>query len=279
MVPYDERLGIHSQSERFTHLERWDFARTRPEEYPLLLHYPYFHLYRKQVIKQADVVLAFHLRGEAFSAEEKRRAFDYYEGLTVRDSSLSASTQAVMAAEVGHVDLAYDYLAESALIDLRDVKRNVRDGIHVGSCAGSWIAAVEGLGGMRARGAELSFAPRLPEGISGLRFRVSFRGRRIEVEVRADRARYRRLSGPPLAVHHFGEEVSLRNRAVSVPIPPAPALPRPSQPDGRSPDRRIDRLRRAGAKLAFPEDRPGDRAARPRPEDRRGTGSGPSPGE
>ena len=111
MIPYDEALGVHPQSEGFTEHAVWDFAGTTPDQYPLLLHFPYFDLYRKQVVKQADLVLALHLRGDAFTPEEKARNFDYYEAITVRDSSLSACTQAVIAAEVGHLELAYDYFA------------------------------------------------------------------------------------------------------------------------------------------------------------------------
>src|SRR5690606_12146820 len=118
LIPYDERLGVHPQSESFTHHARWDFAATKPDHYPLLLNYPYFDLYRKQVVKQADLVLALHLCGDMFTDEQKARNFAYYEGLTVRDSSLSAQTQAVVAAEVGQLELAHDYLGETALVDL-----------------------------------------------------------------------------------------------------------------------------------------------------------------
>jgi alpha,alpha-trehalose phosphorylase len=111
VIPWDEALGIHPQSEGFTNHQVWDFEETRPEQYPLLLHFPYFDLYRKQVVKQADLVLALHICGDAFTEEEKARDFAYYEALTVRDSSLSAGTQAVIAAEVGHLELAYDYFA------------------------------------------------------------------------------------------------------------------------------------------------------------------------
>src|SRR5207253_5851519 len=117
-IPYDERLGVTPQDEAFTEHEVWDFAHTSPDEYPLLLHFAYFDLYRKQVVKQADLVLAMHLRGDAFTADEKARNFAYYEAITVRDSSLSSCTQAVIAAEVGHLRLAHDYLAEAALMDL-----------------------------------------------------------------------------------------------------------------------------------------------------------------
>jgi alpha,alpha-trehalose phosphorylase len=101
-IPFDEQLGVHPQAEGFTEHQRWDFEHTTPKQYPLHLYFPYGALCRKQVVKQADLVLALHLRGDAFSAQDKARDFAYYEALTVRDSSLSACTQAVIAAEVGH---------------------------------------------------------------------------------------------------------------------------------------------------------------------------------
>ncbi len=126
-LPYDEQLGVTPQDETFTKHEIWDFDATTPDQYPLLLHFTYFDLYRKQVIKQADLVLAMQLRGDAFTPELKARNFAYYESLTVRDSSLSAATQAVLAAEVGQLELAYDYLGESALMDLDNLEHNTRD--------------------------------------------------------------------------------------------------------------------------------------------------------
>ena len=182
-IPFDEVLGVHPQAERFTRHQVWDFAHTEPEQYPLLLHFPYFDLYRKQVVKQADLVLAMNLRGEAFTPEQKLKNFDYYEALTVRDSSLSACTQAVIAAEVGHLDLAYDYLGEAALIDLRDLQHNTRDGVHIASLAGTWIALIMGFGGLRHADGSVSFAPRLPEGIARIAFTLVVRGQRLRVEV------------------------------------------------------------------------------------------------
>ena len=165
--------------------QRWDFKATDAEHYPLLLHYPYFDLYRKQVVKQADLVLAMHWRGDAFTADQKLRNFDYYEALTVRDSSLSACTQAVIAAEVGHLELAYDYFGEAALIDLDDLEQNASDGLHIASLAGAWIAAVAGFGGMREFDGELKFMPRLPPELTRLAFGLSFRGRQLQGRGRA----------------------------------------------------------------------------------------------
>ena len=188
IVPWDESLGVHPQSEGFTDHQAWDFAGTAPTEYPLLLHYPYFDLYRKQVVKQADLVLALHARGDAFTDEEKARDFAYYEALTVRDSSLSACTQAVIAAEVGHLDLAYDYFGEAALMDIHDLEHNTVDGVHIASLAGAWIAAVAGFGGMRDHDGKLTFAPRLPPRLERLAFRLSVRGSLLKVEVTADQS-------------------------------------------------------------------------------------------
>jgi alpha,alpha-trehalose phosphorylase len=131
LIPFDERLGVHPQSETWTEHSRWNFRATDPEHYPLLLHFPYFELYSKQVVKQADLVLAMHLRGDAFSHEQKARNFTYYEALTVRDSSLSSGPQAVIAAEVARLELAHDDIAETALVDLHDLDHNTGDGLHV----------------------------------------------------------------------------------------------------------------------------------------------------
>jgi alpha,alpha-trehalose phosphorylase len=237
-VPYDERLGVHPQDQDFTTHGRWDFDATPEDAYPLLLHRPYFELYRKQVVKQADLVLALYERGDAFTAEEKLRDFDYYEQLTVRDSSLSACVQAIVAAEVGHLDLAYDYLAEAALLDLEDLEHNARDGVHIASLAGALLAVIAGLGGVRDHGGELAFAPRLPAGLTRLRFPVVFRGLRLEVEVSPREASYSLREGA-LRISHWGEPVDVTaGRPATRRIPPAPRLRAPGQPAGRAPARR-----------------------------------------
>jgi len=238
-IPYDDRLGVTPQDETFTEHEVWNFADTAPEQYPLLLHFPYFDLYRKQVVKQADLVLAMQLCSDAFTPEQKARNFAYYEPLTVRDSSLSASTQAVLAAEVGQLDLAYDYLGEAALMDLHDLAHNVRDGVHMASLAGAWTALIAGFGGMRVQNGSLSFAPRLPGTLGQLAFHLMFRGCRLRVEVRAKEATYRLLDGSPLQVRHYDEDILLPvNGAITRPIPDIQAGPRPSQPPGRVPEAR-----------------------------------------
>jgi alpha,alpha-trehalose phosphorylase len=239
VIPYDPVLEVHPQAEGFTRHQLWDFAACKAEQYPLLLNFPYFDLYRKQVVKQADLVLALYVCGDFFTEDEKARDFEYYEALTVRDSSLSACTQAVVAAEVGHIDLAYDYFAEAALMDLDDLEHNTKDGIHIASVAGTWIAAVAGFGGMRDHGGELSFAPRLPSPLTRMRFRVMFRGRSLLVDVNHEHARYSLLSGDPLSIIHHGDTIKVNgDKPAERKIPPLKPRPAPSQPPGRAPLRR-----------------------------------------
>ena len=240
LVPYDAALGVHPQAEGFTRHQVWDFARTRPDQYPLLLNFPYFDIYRKQVCKQADLVLALHLRGDAFTKQQKARDFEYYEPLTVRDSSLSACTQAVIAAEVGHIELAYDYFGEAALMDLADLERNVRDGVHMASLAGAWLAAVAGFGGMRDHDGELTFGPRLPQALRRLTFRLVYRGRLLKVDVRHRQAVYTLVEGDPLDIAHHGQRLRLEagQPATRQVAPLRPPSSRPPQPPGRAPSRR-----------------------------------------
>jgi alpha,alpha-trehalose phosphorylase len=180
-----------------------------------------------------------HVRGDAFTPEQKARNFAYYEALTVRDSSLSACTQAVIAAEVGHLDLAYDCLGEAALMDLNDLEHNTRDGLHIAALAGTWIAAVQGIGGMRELGGRLSFRPRRPPPLTRLTFRLTFRDRRLAVSVEPTHATYTLLDGLALAISHYDHELALDPALPQQhAIPPVPTREPPYQPPGRAPRRR-----------------------------------------
>jgi alpha,alpha-trehalose phosphorylase len=242
VIPYDSDLGVHCQAEQFTCHDRWNFAATSPQSYPLLLHFPYFDLYRKQVIKQADLVMALFVRGDAFTPEETARDFDYYDPLTVRDSSLSACIQSAVAAQVGYLDLAYDYLGEAALIDLGDLQHNTRDGLHIAALAGAWVALVAGFGGMRDRGSAtlgprlLTFAPRLPPALARLSIRVLYRDRRLRVTITRDQATYELRQGDPLELAHHGERFTLQpGQPETRPIQSIKVGPAPIPPPGREP--------------------------------------------
>jgi alpha,alpha-trehalose phosphorylase len=234
VVPFDHELGVTAQSDGFTRYRRWEFERDPIGQEPLLTQYPYYRLYSSQVVKQADLVFALYLFGDRFSDEQKRRDFEYYESMTVRDSSLSAPIQAIVAAEVCHPDLAYDYLREAALIDLRDLAGNAAYGVHLGALAGVWLATVAGFGGMRDHGDTLSFAPRLPRALKGLRFRLIYRKRRIRVELTREAARYVLVEGEPLTLQHHGERFELNPEAPTILPCPEPVVRQPvSPPPGR----------------------------------------------
>ena len=236
VIPYDAERGIHPQAEGFLEHDRWDFGKTARDQYPLLTHFPYFDLYRKQVLKQADLVLAMFTRPDAFTDEQKARNFAYYETLTVRDSSLSASTQAVVAAEVGHLALAYDYVGEAALMDLDNLEHNTRDGLHIASLAGACIGLICGFGGMRDGQGVLRFAPRLPDTLTRVAFRVIWRGRRLLIDVRPEEARYSLLDGEPLEIVHHAQNATIESGSpAALSIPPAPTRQAPTQPTGREP--------------------------------------------
>jgi alpha,alpha-trehalose phosphorylase len=175
---------------------------------------------------------------DAFTQEQKARNFAYYERLTVRDSSLSACVQAVLAAEVGHLDLAEDYLAEAALMDLDDLEHNTTNGLHMASLGGIWTALVAGYGGMRHTDAALSFTPRLPPALTRLEFGLHLSGRTLRVEVSAAAATYSIDHGRPLELLHYGQPVHVsEDQPATRPIPDvAPLGPRPTQPPGRAPD-------------------------------------------
>ena len=234
-VPYDEDLQVHPQAEGFTRHQEWDFEGYRGR-YPLLMSAPYHQLYRRQVIKQADLVLAMQWCGDAFTPEQKARNFGYYEARTVRDSSLSACTQAVMAAEVGHLELAHDYAHEAALVDLRDLHGNTKDGLHMASLAGAWSTVVAGFGGLRDHSGVLSFDPALPAGITRLSFSVRWRGSLLDVAVDGTQVTYglRDARQDAVVIRHAGEDVEISgDRPVTLPLRARIPGATPSQPIGR----------------------------------------------
>lgn len=216
-IPFSEALGIHPQDALFLEKEVWDLTQTPPDQRPLLLHYHPLVIYRFQVLKQADVVLALFLQGNHFTAEEKLADFDYYDPLTTGDSTLSAVVQSVIAAEVGYQDLAREYFEQSLFVDLADLHHNAADGVHIASAGGVWTALVCGFGGMRDHHGELSFDPRLPADWPSLSFPLQWQGSQLLVTVRRDELRVQVRSGAPVRFGVRGELFEVSD-AVTVPL-------------------------------------------------------------
>jgi alpha,alpha-trehalose phosphorylase len=207
-IPYDESLGIHPQDSAFHDREVWDLPNTPPDKRPLLLHYHPLVIYRFQVLKQADVVLATFLQGKHFTLEQKRADFDYYDPITTGDSSLSAVVQSIMAAEVGYHELALRYFHAALFVDLADLHKNASDGVHVASAGGVWGALVHGFGGMRDDD-EITFDPRLPESWPSLTFRLTVHGSRMRVKVTAAEISLEIEEGAELTVGVRGKRVKV----------------------------------------------------------------------
>ncbi len=206
-IPFDPRTKINPQDDSFLEREVWDIKNTPKDKFPLLLHFHPLVIYRFQVIKQADIVLAMFLLGNEFSMEQKKRNFDYYDPLTTGDSSLSACIQSIVAAEIGYDDAAVKYMKYAVLMDLADVGGNVRDGVHVASIGGTWMAVVYGLAGMRDYGGRLSFNPR--KFVTRLCFPLTVRGQRLEVCIENGNATYTLRRGEGLTIKHKDEEIKL----------------------------------------------------------------------
>lgn len=220
-VPYNEELGITPQDDSFLEKAVWDFENTPKDKYPLLLHYHPLDIYRYQVLKQADVVLALLLQHHRFSLAEKKRNYDYYEPITTHDSSLSTCIYSIIAAEIGYLEKAYDYFQRTARMDLDDVNGNVKDGIHTAAMAGTWLSIVQGFAGMREHEGALTFQPTLPDAWEGYRFKVTYRGRMIEVHVTKKEVGYTLLEGEPISIRHEFTDLALEpNRKVSMSMEP-----------------------------------------------------------
>jgi len=209
-VPYDGKLEIIPQDDSFLEKEPWDLNNIPRDHYPLLLFYHPLNIYRKQVIKQADVILALFLLGDAFTAAAKKRNFDFYDPLTTGDSSLSSCVEAIIAAQIGNIDKAVQYGIAALLMDLADVGGNVKDGCHIASMGGTWMMLTYGFGGMRDNNGTLSFWPRrAPQDNAILRFPLRYRDQMLEIEISVERVEYRLLEGECLVIHHEEEEIRL----------------------------------------------------------------------
>lgn len=210
-LPYDAALGIHEQDDSFLSKKTWDFAGTPRENYPLLLNYHPLVIYRHQVCKQADVVLALLLLSEQFTLDDKKRDFDYYEAVTTHDSSLSSCIFSIIASEVGYADKAYDYFMETARLDLDDTHGNTHYGVHTAAMAGTWMGVAYGFAGMRVTDGALRFAPTLPAQWRHYKFKIHIRGALLQVRVDASSVEYSLLEGDALCFMHRGEKIALNH--------------------------------------------------------------------
>lgn len=212
-LPYDESLGINPQDDSFLQKKVWDIPGTPKEEFPLLLHYHPLHLYRYQVCKQADTVLAHFIFEDAQSLETIRKSFAYYEKVTTHDSSLSTCIFSIVASKLGLAEKAYEYFGDSAKLDLFNTHKNTRDGIHTANMGGTFMAIVYGFAGLRIKEDGIFFAPVLPKCWEEYCFQINYEDSRIKVEVKAEEIIFTLISGRAKQLHVYQEVVELTGRA------------------------------------------------------------------
>ena len=208
-VPYDPERGINPQDETFLDKQLWDLEFTPRDRFPLLLFYHPLVIYRHQVLKQADVVLAMFLRGGEFSPELKRSNFAYYDKLTTGDSSLSASVQSIVAAEVGLQEKACEYFKFAVYADLADIHGNGDDGVHLASVGGVWMSLIYGFAGMRDYDGRLTFDPHLPAEWPSLEFSLTVQDRVLDISVTHDQIQFELRDGDDLTVWVGDDEIKL----------------------------------------------------------------------
>lgn len=209
-LPYDETLKINAQDDSFLQKGRWDLKTTPREKFPLLLNFHPLALYRYQVLKQADTVLAHFLLEDEQELETIKNSYDYYEEITTHDSSLSSCIHSIMASKLGYSEKAYSYFNEAARLDLDNTHKNTKDGLHMANMGGTWLGIVYGFGGLRSKETGLELSPVLPAEWNSFEFRVLYQGRLLKVHKNRESTVYKILKGDDLCIHHDGQPLLLK---------------------------------------------------------------------
>lgn len=183
-LPYNEELGIHAQDDSFLSKALWDFENTAEDQYPLLLNFHPLTIYRYQVLKQPDTVLAHFLLEDYADLETMKKSYDYYERITTHDSSLSSCVYGIMASRCGYYDKAYEHFMEAVRLDLDDKHGNTKDGLHMANLAGSCLGIINGFAGFRIKESGISIAPIVPKQFEGYSFKVQYNGAWLEIIVK-----------------------------------------------------------------------------------------------
>lgn len=210
-LPYDEKLNINPQDDSFLEKAVWDFENTPKEHYPLLLHYHPLTIYRYQVCKQADTVLAHFLLEDEVDKSTIRQSFDYYEKVTTHDSSLSSCIFSMMAARLGYYDKAYDYFMQTARLDLDNTQGNTKDGLHMANMGGTWMAIVYGFAGFRLKEEGISFDPSIPKKWESYSFQIQYQGRKLRMDVTNSTVTLQLVAGEEISLKLYGEDITLKD--------------------------------------------------------------------
>ncbi|QSH42132.1 glycosyl hydrolase family 65 protein [Lentisphaerota bacterium ZTH] len=215
-LPFDKKLQIHPQDDSFLERKVWDLDNTPKEKFPLLLHYHPLHIYRHQVCKQPDTVLAHFLLEGQVPLEIIKNDYYYYEKITTHDSSLSTCIFSIMASRIGDKKRAYDYFSKTARLDLDNLQGNTEHGIHTAAMGGMWMAVVFGFGGMRFNGGQLYFRPNIPDCWKSIEFKVVYRGRVLQIKATGTDTIIKLLDGDAINIYLNDKLLKLEPEEVTV---------------------------------------------------------------
>ena len=220
-LPHQDALNLTPQDDSFFDKKPWDFSNTPKDKYPLLLHFHPLSIYRHQVLKQADVILANFLQDDLVDIELKRNNLNFYEAITTHDSTLSACTHSLAYSETGDFLIAFKYFEDTLLTDLNNLHNNSEQGVHTAAMAGSWMCITHGFSGLRLREDYVSFTPKLPKQWKGICFKLILRGCQIEIQLSRDKVNYQLISGSELTLKHYNQKFSLNSShsTKEMPIP------------------------------------------------------------
>ena len=210
-LPYDEKLDINPQDDSFLSKAVWDFENTPKDHYPLLLHYHPLYIYRYQVCKQADTVLAHFLLEDEQKLSTIKNSYEYYEKITTHDSSLSTCIFSIVASKLGDIKKAYDYFMQTTRLDLDNVHHNTKDGIHTANMGGTYMGMVYGFAGLRIKEQGIFFNPIIPEQWESYEFKICYQERTIKVHISKNQCNFTLLEGKELKINVYGKEYLLNN--------------------------------------------------------------------
>lgn len=207
--PYSEELQIYLQQDGFLDKELVTVSELDKSQRPINQFWSWDRILRSPYIKQADVLQGFYFFEDHFTQEELKRHFDFYEPFTVHESSLSPCVHSIQAAKLGQMDQAYRFYLRTSRLDLDDYNKEVHEGLHITSMAGTWMSIVEGFGGMRVRDNQLNFTPQIPKEWDTYSFKVNFRGQIVKVTVSQDKTEFKLKGSDELVINVNGSPVTI----------------------------------------------------------------------
>ncbi|MBD3343888.1 MAG: family 65 glycosyl hydrolase [Chitinivibrionales bacterium] len=215
-VPYDKKKDLYEQHDGYFDLPEVDVKSIPDEQIPIYHSWPYYKIFRYNMIKQPDFLMLPLFYSNDYSLKTKKKNFEYYESRCIHESSLSPSIHSILASELGKDTMAYNFFVYMARLDLDNYNRNSEQGLHITAMSGAWLNMVNGFGGMRTDGDVLSFNPSLPKQWKSYRFKVLYQGAKVEVSVDKKKCRFTVVEGDKAPVLIYGKKHTVTSEGVEL---------------------------------------------------------------